>query len=86
MSGKKKKEFSKILAVIVTAVFVAFAIIGIATFVLFDRVVPVELLTFVATPFGVVISGYFVKAGAENVSKIKLQSNVDSTNGEKKYD
>ena len=81
MNKKSKKiEFSKLLALIITALFV-----GSVGFVLLvwaiTRKTPeqlqigVNILGIVAAPFGVVVTGYFTKAGFENFQKIKQGGN-----------
>lgn len=66
---KKKTEFSKILAITITMLFVASIIFVFAVWY-FENRLGTEILSYVATPFGVVISGYFAKAGLENHRKI----------------
>jgi hypothetical protein len=63
-------EFSKKLAVFVCAVF-AFVIGFLAYTYLFKGNVSNDLLSTISTPFMVVVSGYFAKAGVENYTKIK---------------
>ena len=65
----KKREFSKTLAIIVTTLFV-FSIIFVFGVWFFQDRVGTEILSYVATPFSVVITGYFAKAGVENFNKI----------------
>lgn len=71
-----KMEFSKILALIITAIFVA-AVGFVALVWAFSDKTPdqlqsgIDILGVVATPFGIVITGYFAKSGVENYQKIK---------------
>jgi hypothetical protein len=65
----RNTEFSKILAIAVTVLFFA-SIIFVFTVWYFEDRLGTEILTYVAAPFGVVITGYFAKAGVENYSKI----------------
>lgn len=74
----KKLEFSKILALIVATLFVVTAIFVTAVWAFTNKKpdqlkVGIDILSVVATPFGVVITGYFAKAGVENYQKIKNQ-------------
>lgn len=66
---KEKMEFSKKLAITMTRLFTISFFFFLGVWFFQDRVSP-ELMTFIATPFGVVITGYFAKAGFENHSKI----------------
>lgn len=66
---KQNMEFSKILAIIMTTLFIASIIFVFGVWFFQDRL-GTEILGYVATPFGVVITGYFTKAGFENHSKI----------------
>lgn len=76
----KKIEFSKILAMVVTILFVVSIIFSLIVWFLQDRL-PTELLVYVAAPFGVVVSGYFAKAGVENYKKInQTQSEFNEDN------
>ena len=74
---KQNMEFSKILAIIMTLLFVASIIFVFGVWFFQDRL-GTEILGYVATPFGVVITGYFTKAGFENHTKI-AKSNTDTT-------
>lgn len=65
----KKREFSKTLAIIVTMLFVCSVVFVFGVWFFQDRI-GTEILSYVATPFGVVITGYFAKAGVENFNKI----------------
>ena len=65
----RNTEFSKILAIAVTVLFFASIIFVFAVWYFEDRL-GTEILAYVAAPFGVVITGYFAKAGVENYSKI----------------
>lgn len=69
--GHKKLEFSKALAIVVTVLFIVSVVFVFAVWFFQDRV-GTEILGYVATPFGVVITGYFTKAGFENYKKIRL--------------
>ncbi len=86
MKKAKKIEFSKLLALIITALFV-----GSVCFVLFvwavtgktpeQLQVGTNILGIVAAPFGVVVTGYFTKAGVENFQKIKQGGGAKNDNG-----
>lgn len=66
---KKRTEFSKKLAIAVSFLFFFVILFSLATWFFQDRT-PIEILGYVATPFGVIVTGYFAKAGVENYSKI----------------
>jgi hypothetical protein len=86
MAAKRKRgkiEFSKRLALIVTRLFVASIIFSFITWYFEDRV-PLELLAYVAAPFSIVVSGYFIKAGSENKEKIS-QAQTKSEFNEEEY-
>ncbi|WP_341877579.1 hypothetical protein [Defluviitalea saccharophila] len=65
----RNTEFSKILAIAVSILFFASIIFVFAVWYFEDRL-GTEILAYVSAPFGVVITGYFAKAGVENYSKI----------------
>ena len=69
-ASKRKIEFSKLLAIIITLVFVGTWAIGWACW-FFTKTLPTELLDYITMPFSVVITGYFAKSGVENYTKIK---------------
>ena len=71
MERRKNKsiEFSKIIAIVMLIVFVLTFIVAWVTYIFQDKI-STELLSFISTPLMVVISGYYVKAGVENVNKI----------------
>ena len=73
---RKKIEFSKLLAMVVTCLFVASVIFVFYVWYREDRI-GTEILGYVSTPFGVVISGYFAKAGVENYQKINKYQGDD---------
>lgn len=82
---KKKAEFSKVLAIIITMLFVASIIFVFAVWY-FENRLGTEILSYVATPFGVVISGYFAKAGFENHGKINnAGKEIVKFNNEEEY-
>ncbi len=66
---KPKLEFSKVIAITMLVVFVLTFFVAWFTYIFQDKV-STELLSFISTPLMVVITGYFVKAGTENVTKI----------------
>lgn len=77
---KKKYEFSKKLAVMVSALFIlTFIVAWVAWFLTGE--LPVDMLTFVAAPFSVVITGYFAKAGVENYQKINNTETNQASEG-----
>lgn len=76
----KRVEFSKKLAIIVTTLFVASIIFVFWVWYFEDRL-GTQILEYIATPFGVVISGYFAKAGVENYQKVRA-SNIYDTSSE----
>ncbi len=76
----KRVEFSKKLAIIVTTLFVASIIFVFWVWYFEDRL-GTQILEYIATPFGVVISGYFAKAGVENYQKVRT-SNIYDTSSE----
>jgi glucan phosphoethanolaminetransferase (alkaline phosphatase superfamily) len=65
----KRYEFSKVLAMITTLLFVVCVMFSLIVRYKEDRV-PDLVLNYVATPFGVVLTGYFLKSGFENYKKI----------------
>lgn len=67
---KRKLEFSKAITIIITCLFITTWVAGWASWFLINNV-PNEMLEFITVPFGVVITGYFTKAGVENYGKIK---------------
>jgi Kef-type K+ transport system membrane component KefB len=76
----KKMEFSKLLAIIVTALFVC--TVGFVTLIWAvtnktpeQLQIGISILGVVAAPFGVIITGYFAKSGVENFQKIKQGGN-----------
>lgn len=69
-TSKKKIEFSKLLAIIITLVFIGTWLIGWVCW-FFTKTLPIELLNYITVPFSVVITGYFTKSGVENYTKIK---------------
>ena len=77
MNTKKKPEYSKLLASFITMLFFVQVIFSNAVWLL-QGVFPQEILETVAYPFSIVVSGYFVKAGVENIQKIK-NSNIENT-------
>lgn len=62
-------EFSKKLALFVSMVFAVVILLSCYIFLRHDRV-SLDLLSAVGTPFSIVVTGYFAKAGVENFSKI----------------
>lgn len=64
----KKIEFSKLLAIIVTTLFVFCILFSLIAWIKLDRI-PAELLPYVAAPFATTVSGYLIKAGYENGRK-----------------
>lgn len=72
----KNKEFSKVLAIAVTILFFVSIIFVFAVWFFEDRL-GTEILAYVAAPFGIVITGYFAKAGVENYSKISQSKQVN---------
>ncbi len=72
---KRTLEFSKILALVVTVMFVlTWAMAWVSWFV--KNEVPEVLLTYVSVQFGVVISGYLTKSAIENREKIKTPNEI----------
>ena len=69
----KKLEFSKIIAIIMITIFVLTFFAAWFVYILQDKV-STELLSFISTPLMVIITGYFAKAGVENVQKINTDS------------
>lgn len=69
----KKLEFSKIIAIIMITIFVLTFFAAWFVYILQDKV-STELLSFISTPLMVIITGYFAKAGVENVQKINTES------------
>lgn len=82
----KKIEFSKLLAIIITVLFVLSVCFVLAIWAITNKPpdqleIGISILGVVSTPFGVVITGYFAKAGVENYQKIrKGQDNEPNTN------
>jgi ABC-type multidrug transport system permease subunit len=66
---KRPLEFSKIIAIVMLAVFVFTFLLAWAVYIKQDKV-STELLSFISTPLMVIISGYFAKSGVENFQKI----------------
>ena len=64
------KEFSKRLAIAVSCLYFFVILFSLIVWYIDNRI-PSEILGSVGAPFGVVISGYFVKAGFENWKKIE---------------
>lgn len=71
----QKIEFSKIIACVMLTIFVFTFFVAWFTYIFQDKV-STELLNFISTPLMVVITGYFTKAGVENITKIKNDENV----------
>ncbi|MBQ8942467.1 MAG: hypothetical protein IJ062_11590 [Firmicutes bacterium] len=71
MERRKQKsiEFSKVIAVIMLVIFVFTFFVAWLVYIFQDKI-STELLNLISTPLMVVISGYYVKAGVENVNKI----------------
>ena len=71
MERRKQKsiEFSKVIAIVMLIIFVLTFFVAWLVYILQDKI-STELLSFISTPLMVVISGYYVKAGVENVNKI----------------
>ena len=69
MTKKKKREFSKCLAVLTTVFFFGAVTFSMVVWFFQDRV-PSEILSAVAVPFSSVTAFYFLKAGYENGKKI----------------
>ncbi len=69
-------EFSKILAITVTALYVVTVLISLISELFFDKST-IDVLKEVGVPFGIVITGYFAKAGVENYTKIKECGKLD---------
>lgn len=67
---RKPMEFSKQIAIVVLTVFVMTWLTAWGVYIIKGEV-STELLSYISTPLMVVISGYFTKAGIENVVKIK---------------
>lgn len=80
-----KQEFSKVLAIAVTILFFVSIIFVFAVWFFQDRL-GTEILAYVAAPFGVVITGYFAKAGVENYTKIKGQEPTDEVVINREYE
>ena len=70
---KKPMEFSKIITIVILAIFILTWIIAWVVYIL-DKEINTDLLDYVSTPLMVIISGYFTKAGAENMIKIKEEN------------
>ena len=68
--NKKPLEFSKAIAIIVLTIFVLTWGVAWGTYI-YKNIISTELLSYISTPLMVVISGYFTKAGVENVVKIR---------------
>ena len=66
---QKSIEFSKIIAIVMLIVFVLTFFVAWLVYIFQDKI-STDLLSFISTPLMVVISGYYVKAGVENVNKI----------------
>lgn len=82
MNGTKKIEFSKVLAIVVTVLFTGVVLFLLAIWALTDKTpeqlqAGIDILGVVAAPFGIVVTGYFAKAGIENFQKIKNQKEDD---------
>jgi hypothetical protein len=84
MKQKIKMEFSKFLAVIITMLFVFCILFSLAVWFKQNRI-PGEILSYVAAPFSIVISGYFVKSGVENYKKITQSSECSQVYNNEKY-
>lgn len=69
MKGRRL-EFSKLLAIIVTLTFIGTWAVAWVVWIK-TQTLPTDLLSFISTPFSVVITGYFAKAGVENYTKIR---------------
>lgn len=69
-------EFSKVLAVVVTVLFAGSVLFLLAIWAISDKTpaqlqAGIDILAVVAAPFGIVVTGYYAKAGMENYQKIK---------------
>lgn len=71
----QKIEFSKIIAIVMLIIFVLTFFVAWLVYIFQDKI-STELLNFISTPLMVVITGYFTKAGVENITKIKNDENV----------
>jgi surface polysaccharide O-acyltransferase-like enzyme len=71
MERRKNKsiEFSKVIAIVMLVVFVLTFIVAWVTYILQDKI-STELLSFISTPLMIIVTGYYVKAGTENINKI----------------
>ncbi len=71
MERRKQKsiEFSKVIAIVMLIIFVLTFFVAWLVYIFQDKI-STDLLSFISTPLMVVISGYYVKAGVENVNKI----------------
>jgi uncharacterized membrane protein len=70
MAKKRKRiEFSKLLAMVITLLFVGCILFSLLTWYRQGRI-PSEILGYVSTPLGVIVSGYYLKSGVENYRKI----------------
>jgi hypothetical protein len=67
---KKRTEFSKGLVKLVAGLFVFTVLFCLVMWILRNDF-PQEILTIVAAPFSIVVTGYFGKAGYENAQKIR---------------
>lgn len=63
-------EFSKVLAVGIGILFAAAVCFCAVTWVLFGDL-PKDIMDYVDGPFMLVVTGYMAKAGVENVTKIR---------------
>lgn len=70
-------EFSKKLAILISSMFVTSIIFTYGVWYFQDRDAT-HILDYIATPFGVVITGYFAKAGVENYTRIRHSNYSDS--------
>ena len=64
-------EFSKKLAVVVTVLYVLMVIVAIV-FKIIMNVDITNILEYVQYSFVIILSGYTLKSGAENITKIKV--------------
>lgn len=83
---KRRTEFSKGLVKLVASLFVFTVLFCLVMWVIRDEF-PEGILTIVAAPFSIVVTGYFGKAGYENAQKIRGtyscgESPVDIKRGE----
>jgi len=80
--GVKRMDCAKILTIVVTVLFVGVTIFACVVWAIDNRA-PTEIMNIIAAPFTVIMSTYFVKTGAENYIRLKMNQQHQQKDSEK---